>query len=166
MSLKGCLNYLKLLTNHIVKILLVLFLFSKVNFAQIDSAKVVSAFTSDTTYVISKSPWGAVLRSAVIPGWGQIYNQSYIKAPIIWGLGGWLVYLWIQNNKSYRDAISANNITYKNFYQDQRDLMAIYMGLVYVLNMVDAYVDAELFDFSFKENSFTKSPMLDLRIKF
>ena len=27
-----------------------------------------------------KSPWGAALRSGVLPGWGQLYNDSYLKA--------------------------------------------------------------------------------------
>ncbi len=149
--------------------------------AQTDSLKSLSNFTSDSTFVMHKSPWGAVLRSAILPGWGQIYNHSYIKAPIIWGLGAWLTYLWFWNNKNYKDALNNYNfynlkypgsaessryLNYKNFYQDQRDLVAIYMGLTYLLNMVDAYVDAELYDFSFKENSLDKSPMLNIRIKF
>ena len=166
-------NYLKLSTNHIVKIFLFLSLFTCAGLAQSDSVKAIEAFTADTTYTAHKSPLGAVLRSAVLPGWGQLYNHSYIKAPVIWGIGGWLVYLWIQNNKSYKDAInsynSTNNKVYlqiKNFYQDQRDLVAIYMGLTYLLNIIDAYVDAEMYDFSFKKNSVDNSPMLNLRIKF
>ena len=30
-----------------------------------------------------KSPKGAMLRSALIPGWGQIYNRKLIFAPIL-----------------------------------------------------------------------------------
>ena len=185
--MKGCLNYLKLSISHIIRLLLFLFLFSFAGLAQTDSLKSLSKFTSDSTYVIHKSPWGAVLRSAVIPGWGQIYNHSYIKAPIIWGLGAWLTYLWFWNNKNYKDALknygfynrkyqasgSSNDnylmtgyLSQKNFFQDQRDLVAIYIGLTYILNMVDAYVDAELYDFSFKENLIDRSPMLNIRIKF
>jgi Family of unknown function (DUF5683) len=34
------------------------------------------------------SPQTAVLRSALIPGWGQVYNRSYWKVPILYaGLG-------------------------------------------------------------------------------
>ena len=39
---------------------------------------------------------------------------------------------------------------YKNlreFYRDQRDQFYLYAGLVYLINIVDAYVDAHLFDF-------------------
>jgi len=38
----------------------------------------------DTNRLLSdeplKSPWGAVARSAVLPGWGQVYNEQYWKA--------------------------------------------------------------------------------------
>jgi hypothetical protein len=64
--------------------------------------------TNDTTFVMQKSPWGAVLRSAIIPGLGQIYNESYWKAPVIWGISAWLVYNWIDNNKDYK--------TYRDLY--------------------------------------------------
>jgi len=30
----------------------------------------------DTGFVMQKSPWGAVARSAIIPGLGQFYNES------------------------------------------------------------------------------------------
>ena len=185
--MKGCLSYLKSSINHIVKILLFLSLFSLTGLAQTDSVKTLSAFTADSVNVVHKSPMGAVIRSAVLPGWGQIYNHSYIKAPIIWGLGAWLTYLWIWNNNNIKDAGSNYNIyigkyrstgneadntlaksylIQKSFYQDQRDLVAIYMGLTYLLNIIDAYVDAEMYDFSFKTNSLDRSPMLNIRIKF
>lgn len=187
MNLKGYLNYLRLSTNHIAKSFLIFIILSRINFAQADSTKNISSPLSDSVFVMQKSPWGAVLRSAIIPGWGQIYNESYIKAPIVWGLSAWLVYLWIWNNKNYRDNLNGYNLynqkflasnspddqniahqyySYKNFYQDQRDLVAIYMGLTYILNLVDAYVDAELFDFSMVKNPVTNKPMLNMRIKF
>lgn len=122
---------------------------------------------------MQKSPWGAVLRSAILPGWGQFYNQSYLKIPVVWGVLGWLGYQWYQNNKYYRQSQdlynqtnNINYLSYKTFYQDQRDLFAIYFGLAYVLNLVDAYVDAELFDFSVKQDARTNSPMLNMRVNF
>jgi hypothetical protein len=35
----------------------------------------------------------------------------------------------------------------RDFYRDQRDQFYLYAGLVYLINVVDAYVDAHLFDF-------------------
>ena len=145
----------------------------QVSYAQQDSLQSKNNSSADTVFVMQKSPWGAVLRSAIIPGWGQFYNHSYLKIPVIWGIGGWLVYEWIQNNNLlqqwqnlYAQTKTPIYLDNKNFYQDQRDLISIYIGLTYVLNLVDAYVDAELFDFTVKENSYTKTPMLNMRIKF
>ena len=57
----------------------------------------------ESTFEMQKSPWGAVLRSAIIPGWGQFYNEDYLHIPVIWGLLGWFGYEWVQNNKDYAD---------------------------------------------------------------
>lgn len=119
---------------------------------------------------MKKSPWGAVLRSAVVPGLGQIYNESYWKAPVVWGVSGWFVYNWFYNNKKYRDyaklyGTTRNGIDRENrdLYRDQRDMFVIYLGLTYFLNLVDAYVDAHLFDFTVDEN---KTMKLNVQIKF
>lgn len=128
---------------------------------------------TDSVFVMSKSPLGAVLRSAVIPGWGQFYNESYLKIPVIWGLGFWFGYEWKWNNDQY---IFYRNKYYetqdefyrlnRTFYRDQRDLFTIYMVILYIANLVDAYVDANLFDFDVSENPLTQSPMLNLRVNF
>lgn len=108
---------------------------------------------------MQKSPWGAVLRSAVLPGLGQYYNQSYWKIPVIWGVNAWFIYNYTYNNNKYKDYqaqyIRVQNPDYKanrDFYRDQRDQFAIYLGITYVLTLVDAYVDAQLFDFSVEED--------------
>lgn len=146
----------------------------RIGYSQQDTLRNNSSEKEDTVFVMQKSPWGAVLRSAILPGWGQFYNQSYLKIPVVWGVLGWLGYQWYQNNKYYKQSQDlynqTNNINYlsykKTFYQDQRDLFAIYFGLAYVLNLVDAYVDAELFDFSVKQDARTNSPMLNMRVNF
>ena len=51
---------------------------------------IVVAIEEDT--IPTKSALGAVLRSAVIPGWGQFYNESYLKVPVVVGLTGFLVW--------------------------------------------------------------------------
>lgn len=139
---------------------------------QSDSLKTDS---SKVQFEMQKSPWGAVLRSAIIPGLGQIYNESYYKAPIIWVIGGWLIYNWINNNNLKNDYaklyIQTSNETYRllrTTYQDRRDEFAIYIGLAYVLNLVDAYVDAHLFDFSVDDIPSTGESLfrLNLHINF
>lgn len=117
-----------------------------------------------------KSPTTAVLLSAVIPGAGQFYNESYWKIPIIGGLVGYFGYEYFRNNnlyKDYRDDYAASQTelnpngdlnlkTLREFYRDQRDDFVWYFLIVYVINMVDAYVDAHLFDFDVSDDKFTK----------
>ena len=57
-------------------------------------------------------------------------------------------------------------LDYRNFYRDQRDEFAFYMLLTYFLNLVDAYVDAHLFDFSVGGNAMTGTKMLNVRVNF
>lgn len=87
-----------------------------------------------------KSPWGAVARSAMLPGWGQIYNEQYIKAIVTFGLFADFTRKAIVSNLRYMD-------TDKKSQLERRTVNTWYVGLVYMLNMVDAYVDAYLFKF-------------------
>jgi hypothetical protein len=170
MNWKDYLNSSKSSINHIIKTFFFVLIFFAAAFAQIENADDKS-IKNDSVFISSKSPWTAVLMSAVIPGAGQIYNESYWKAPLIWALSGWLVYNYIQNDKdykNYRDLFSQTQIenyrSLRTSYRDQRDVFAIYMGLTYFLNLVDAYVDAQLFDFSVDEDFFIGQPRLNIRI--
>ena len=112
-------------------------------------------------YLPKKSPWLAVGFSAVIPGAGQIYNHDYWKAPLIWGLSAYWIYEWVQLNKDYvqyRDLYyqsiaalppSGDNqyLRIRDFYRDERDKFAWFLGALYIVNLVDAYVGAHLYDF-------------------
>ena len=176
MSLNGYLNFLKSLINHIIKIAIIFFTLQICVSAQQSTIQDKNTSNDDTTaYEMTKSPWGAVLRSAVIPGWGQIYCESYIKAPVIWGIGIGLTAVWIWNNNHYWNYANLyagsgyqNSIykTNRDFFRDQRDLITIYMTLAYLLNLVDAYVDAALFDFNVSENFYTHQPMIGFKLKF
>lgn len=159
-----------------IKIAISLFILCASIFAQeqvISDSTLVPDTVSDSGYVMTKSPWTAVLMSAVVPGLGQIYNESYWKAPFIWGLAYYLLDIWISNNNSYWDyakryAVNPTpiNKTNREFYHNQRDQFAVYMGLTYVLNLVDAYVDAQLFDFSVTPDPVSFNPRINLTVKF
>ena len=145
-------------------------LFPLVSSAQ-NSVAVADSNEVDTTFVMKKSAWGAVLRSAIIPGWGQIYNESYWKVPIVWGVGGWFIYNYIQNNKEYKKyqdlyLKTQTGKALRDNYRDQRDLFAMYFVFTYLANLVDAYVDAQLFDFSVTEDFYRQQPMFNFRINF
>lgn len=163
--------------NIILKIFIVLLAIVSPILAQVelDSNKTVQ--TTDSTFVMTKSPWGAVGRSAIIPGWGQYYNESYWKIPIIWGVMGWFTYLYVENNNYYkkygdlyRDSLEdspngdSNYKQARDFYRNERDQWALFLGLTYFLNLVDAYVDAHLFDFTVSENKYYKSPQLNMKL--
>jgi hypothetical protein len=181
MNWNGSLSLLKSLTNHTTKTAILLLFLTNLCIAQQDSllidTKTEKDTTIDTAFVMEKSPWGAVLRSAIVPGLGQIYNESYFKAAVIWGIEGALLAAWIFNNDRYKKNgdlyIQAQDLRLKpqyrdirDFYRDQRDLVTIYMSLVYLLNLIDAYVDAHLFDFTVKEDFYTGIPMLGVKINF
>lgn len=161
----------------IPKILIILLAISSIAFAQEEPDTVKSVQSNDSVFVMTKSPWGAVGRSAVLPGWGQFYNESYWKIPIIWGVMGWFTYLYIENNdlyKQYGDLYkesledsqngNSNYRSARDFYRNERDQWALFLGLTYFLNLVDAYVDAHLFDFSISENRYYHSPQLNMKL--
>src|SRR5438105_15328533 len=37
-------------------------------------------------------PFTVMLRSAAVPGWGQVYNHKYVKAAAVVGVEGFLVF--------------------------------------------------------------------------
>jgi hypothetical protein len=118
--------------------------------------------------VSTKSPRTAVLLSAILPGAGQVYTGRYWKVPIILGFGGYFAYEVVKLNDSYKSAQSkftesvrkgenngqgsAQYQYERDFYRDERDRFGFYFLLTYLLNIVDAYVDASLFDFDVGDN--------------
>jgi len=99
--------------------------------------------------------------SAILPGAGQVYNESYWKVPIVLGLGIYFISNWLDNNRrylDYRDQYAASRartsggdshlLAVREFYKDERDSFAWYFLILYFANIADAYVDASLYDFS------------------
>lgn len=172
-SLKDYLNYLKSLIKIITSLSLIIFFLSTEIPAQEEKLIIEEEEVTDTIFVMQKSPWGAVLRSAILPGLGQFYNESYWKIPVIWGFAGWFIYNWVDTNDKYtanRDLfLQTDQQIYRlrrDFYRDQRDNFAIYLALTYLLNLVDAYVDAHLFDFTVTEDLLLGTPQLKVRVNF
>lgn len=160
------------LYKFIITLLIILFFqfFSGSVFAQDNPKDTVS-----NSLVKTHSPEIATICSAVVPGLGQVYNKKIWKVPIIYlGLGA-LIYYFNQNNityKLYKDYLQKDTLTingdiitgtdlnpYKEefrFYRDKyrrfRDLNAIGLFVIYILNIVDANVDANLFDFDVNDD--------------
>lgn len=113
------------------------------------------------------NPTKAGLYSAVLPGLGQYYNKKYWKIPIVWGAIGTGVGVILYNDKVYRryrtafiaelngqphefDDLPYVDATVLGNTQDkakrQRDYTIAITGALYILNIVDAVVDAHLYE--------------------
>lgn len=117
--------------------------------------------------VTKLSPAKAGLYSAVLPGLGQFYNKKYWKIPIVWGAVGTGVGIALWNDKQYkryRNAFVAELNGLPHEFSDvngvdktvlgnaqdsskrQRDYAIGISALIYILNIVDAVVDAHLYE--------------------
>ncbi len=117
--------------------------------------------------VLKFNPTKAGLYSAILPGLGQYYNKKYWKIPIVWGAIGTGVGVTIWNQKQYnryRDAFVAELNGQEHEFSDipgvnkevlgrtqdrvkrQRDYAIAITGLIYILGIVDAVVDAHLYE--------------------
>ena len=166
-------NCLRSLIKIIIKSIVILFLLTTSLAAQQGDVSDTTISSGEQTFQMQKSPWGAVGRSAILPGWGQFYNENYWHIPVIWGLLGWFGYQWILNNndyKIYRDEFietgDNNDKLKRDFYRDQRDQFTIYIAITYLLNLVDAFVGAHLFDFSVEEDYLMQTPRLKITYHF
>jgi len=125
-----------------------------------------------------KSPAVAMTLSALLPGAGQIYNGSYWKTPLILGFAGYFTYAifllhdyYSDYRQRFRESITDENpmgndrlLFIRDFYRNQRDRFAWYLGILYVINLLDAYVEATLSGFDVGEDlTLNIAPFLDIR---
>jgi hypothetical protein len=121
---------------------------------------------TDLQKTVKLNPTRAGLYSAVLPGLGQFYNKKYWKIPIVWGAvgAGVGIAIWNDNQyKKYREYYMAKLNGTPNEFVDrpwldkslgnaqdrakrQRDYAIAITGLIYILNIVDAVVDAHLYE--------------------
>lgn len=160
--------------------------------AKKDSLPVVKkAATGSTRYdsaLKAHNPRTAAIRSAILPGWGQVYNKKYWKLPIVYGALGTSAGVFFYNLKNYRDTRFAYRVKYnmqynftdsalyssiranlkpldiealkyyRNSFRRDIDYSVLFFILLWGLNVVDATVDAHL-------KSFDVSPDLSFRFK-
>lgn len=178
-------------------------LFTFCSYAQKDSTNVKSkdtVFTPVNTYN-ALSPSKAAFFSAIFPGGGQIYNKKYWKAPIVWAALGTSTYLYLDNNsqyKRYRRAFKQRKAGIQDEFtldngsillsdagleraqktlRGNRDLSILSTVLIYVLQIVEASVNAHLLQFDTGNNIsvnpimipdpiIVETPTLGLRLKY
>ena len=144
------------------KIFLFVFCFFLISFAN----------AQDLTEPI-QSPRKAAILSSTLPGLGQIYNKKYWKIPIIYA--GLLTSAYYINNnnvqyKLYKDAYlkrldnnpdnddfvgeysSGDLLILKDFYRRNREVSILCFVGTYIINVLDASVDAHLFDYDISED--------------
>jgi hypothetical protein len=56
--------------------------------------------------------------------------------------------------------------TFRDFYKDQRDDFVVYALILYVVNLIDAYVDAQLFDFDVSDSKSFPNGRMTFKINF
>lgn len=137
--------------------------------------------TVDSTY----KPRTAILRSAMVPGWGQITNKKYWKLPLVWGSLGTTAYVFAWNLNYYKKAKLAYRLStdddpsndsqvpadfsklisnperinqYKREFRQNVDYSVLFFIGFWALNVADAAVDAHL-------KTFDVSDDLSLKIK-
>ena len=145
-------------------------------YTQSDSSAVAADSTSkakEKRKQIYSSPRRASLLSAAFPGLGQAYNKKYWKLPVIYiGIGA-LSYIFYVNNSEYNEyrkalkysldnggvgtvagiSYSTENLQLlKLGYKKSRDFAAIGIGIIYLLNIIDANVDAHLKTFDVSDD--------------
>jgi hypothetical protein len=126
------------------------------------------------------SPRKAVMYSLIFPGLGQIYNKKYWKIPFIYGGTGAFLYYVSYNQlkyKKFRNALFDQQQTqnpvvidgflydYENldngrdYYRRYRDLSIAGLAAMYLLNVIDAMVDAYFVNYDITDDlSFKLEP--------
>jgi len=109
-------------------------------------------------------PFSVMLRSAAVPGWGQVTNHKYLKAGLVVGVEGFLVFQTLSELKKENQALDrqaeilngGGDITDPSYQQAALDEQVhrnrkvnwIWWGIAaHLLSTVDAYVDAHLASF-------------------
>lgn len=121
---------------------------------------------------IKHSPKKAVILALTLPGAGQIYNKKYWKLPIVYGgLAASSFYIAYNHNKfkgfetalsirrnggddEYKDIYSSESALETNMlnFRNERDRAILITAGIYLLQVIDAYVDAHLYDFDISDD--------------
>jgi hypothetical protein len=117
----------------------------------------------------SKTPTNSLIRSAIYPGWGQLFNQQKTKGYVLIGTESTLilgsVYYFFQASKKYDDYTDKGIISGPLYddYQKTYDTAMLAVGIAaatWIYGMVDAYYASPYFASKPKEE--TRNWKLDL----
>jgi len=154
--------------------IILLFLFFGLTsiFAQ-QKPQIIAVDTLKSETIDPLRPAKAAFFSAILPGLGQIYNKKYWKLPLVYGAIGTSAYFYFDSQKNYniyrgeyKNRLAGNTsdseylsrlsesqlITAQKQFQRNRDLSALFVVGFYILNIIDANIDAALSQFNVSEN--------------
>lgn len=132
-----------------------------------------AVFKDSARLAIEAMPRRAAIKSAMLPGLGQIHNKRWWKVPLIYGglVGIGLVFEFNQRyykifleeaqyrelnpgktkNPLFAGYTSQGIISIKDSYRRNRDLTILAGIGFYAINIIDAYVDAKFFRFDISD---------------
>ena len=128
-------------------------------------------------FEMSLRPPKATYYSAILPGLGQAYNKKYWKIPIVYGALASGIYFYKQNDKDYNRYRNAYKRRLAGFTDDEffgnglspsisndgliraqntlkrnKELSILVTVGLYILNIIDANVDAHLLQYNLDDN--------------
>lgn len=128
---------------------------------------------TDSILRIKHNPKIAALLS-IIPGGGQIYNHKWWKVPVVYaclGVSGYFIYDFSTKTSLYQKEYihringeiallnpklakypDENILALKNYYRRNMEIAIGAFAILYVLNIIDATVDAHLFYFDISDD--------------
>lgn len=152
--------------------LVLLFCISGLSAQEQDSLLTLEKAEKVTTASDSNHSVKQALIYSLIPGGGQVYNRKYWKVPLVYATMGTTIYFTVFNNRQYHTFLDAFNsrldsnqandlltvytpqqlIQLQDQYRRWRDLSIILTVAAYGLQMLDAYVDAHLYNFDIDDD--------------
>jgi hypothetical protein len=136
--------------------------------------ELASGNDTSTSSANQKIPARAALLSAILPGLGQAYNGNYWKIPIIYSVFAGLFFIGEETNNRYfkfkraykyfddgykepgiNDKLDVSKERlkyYKDYNKRNRDLYIILGVAAYLLNILDASVDAHLMNYDISDD--------------
>ena len=136
------------------------------------------------------APSKAAFYSAIFPGLGQIYNKKYWKAPIVWSALAIPAYYYQTNNSDYKryrrayklrksglqdeftDNFGNSNVSIETLetaqeqLRENRDMSLLSGVILYILQIVEASVNAHLLQFNTDDNLSIKPSFIADPIQF
>ena len=175
-------------------LIFLILLFSLQLYCQKDSTSVKEIKSKESLFIQEGlykplAPAKAAFYSAILPGMGQVYNKKYWKAPLVWAALAAPTYFYLNNNSQYKRFRTAYKLR-KTGLQDEftddlgnvsvsletlekaqeqlmenRDLSLMWGVILYVLQIIEASVNAHLLQFNTDDNlsfrpSFINNPVV------